>query len=898
MKNIVYGVGLSILTAILLMIITTTSGRMMRESEIRETLSNAVDNAVENAMETNTYQVNDRKQFVSDVMQNLALQYHSDSEKIKIAVNNADCEKGSLFITATAYYKNPIGNTGSVSYTKKSIYSTKDTREDKEYVIRYMLDTDVVYREYMTRKGDEYPIPNDPEVEGKVFVHWVDRDGNVFVKGSSFPVSVRESHTYMAEFTDTAVLAQILTLSGDDTMVAGARQSLTTEIFPANATNKALRWTSSNPSVLSVNSVGFVTAHKPGEADVSVELTDGSLAPATIHITVTEVSEIEVEADASFDNLDSQNRILVSSKDGQQINADCTYYSYDSNVMYVNPVGVMQPVAAGTTHIHVRHKESGASVTFPVMVVETKDYHGVYDGNPHSATVNCPGAEITYETEEYGQSTEVPEFTDAGTYKVNYRVIYSTCEPIEGSMDVIIEKAERNISVSASEDTIYYPEKKTYTFTTDEEDLDNIAVNVENNDGCLTYEVKNNEIIVTPGVKEGDVNLNITVPETDNYKMTEKTILLHVKNGFMDIEVTVPYGGAYDGENHTIKVTPKAPCEDAAVEYSLSEDGEYSETAPECIDAGTYKIYYRVTKSGYKMRSGSAEVTINRTHGKLAFNRRELALTAGQSDVISISENLSGGEVSLSALDESLVSLSRVYETLKTEEVKDEETGEVITPATETKYLVGYRITAKNGARGFTMLKAESPAGGNYEKTECMIPVYIGEEAGVYDASGKMVLSWNDLATAGVDTAKDYTKDSYKTDESSVYSVLKGLKEGTKVLYEDSNFADADFHKIVVPSTRTRIGSYAFAGLSDTTEIVVLSGLSEIGDHAFTDCEKLQHVQVPGTVTTIGNDAFADVEILCSDDTLSGAPWGAKQIHDFSSSERCFFCGEAKKNEK
>lgn len=139
MKNAVYGVGLSIVTFILLLIITTVSGRMMRETEIRETLASAVDNAVENAIESNVYTISSRSQFVSDVMENLAYQYHSTSEKVKIEVNKADHNKGILFIKATAYYKNPIGNTGSVSYPKKYIYATQDTREDHLYKITYKI---------------------------------------------------------------------------------------------------------------------------------------------------------------------------------------------------------------------------------------------------------------------------------------------------------------------------------------------------------------------------------------------------------------------------------------------------------------------------------------------------------------------------------------------------------------------------------------------------------------------------------------------------------------------------------------------------------------------------------------------------------------------------------------
>lgn len=69
----------------------------------------------------------------------------------------------------------------------------------------------------------------------------------------------------------------------------------------------------------------------------------------------------------------------------------------------------------------------------------------------------------------------------------------------------------------------------------------------------------------------------------------------------------VGYTGNYDGQNHSIAVT--AP-EGASVEYS--RDGEdWSETNPSFCAAGTYTIYYRVTKTGYESVSGSANVTIS-----------------------------------------------------------------------------------------------------------------------------------------------------------------------------------------------------------------------------------------------------------------------------------------------
>lgn len=903
MKNIIYGFGLSVLTVILLLIITTTSGRMMREAEIRESLANAVDNAVENAIETNTYSINDRDEFVSDVMQNLALQYHSTSEKVRVAVNSADCEKGTLFITATAFYKNPIGNTGSVEYSKKSIYATKNINEDHEYAITYMLDGETTYRTYCAKDKDDYPVPEDPKETGKIFIHWVDAEGNAYVKGNNFPATVEKSATYYAEFSTTSVPAQSLTLEGEaDTMTVGSKQSLSATVLPENATNKAVKWKSSDSSVLSVNSIGFVTALKVGEADITVELADGSLPPASCHIKVIEVSDILVTADTSFINEEETRKITVTTPEGELINADCSFASSNPSVIRVNSIGVMEPGNPGTAYITVSHRRSGASVTIPVMVANVTDYQGVYDENPHGIKVDCPGAEITYATNVktaadesliYMDETEVnPVFTDAGEYIVYYRIRFSSCNVIEGNAYVTIEKAERELSLSASEDTLIYPEEKTYTFETDGDDLDEVSVQTENNNGCLTAIKEGNSVVVTSGIKEGDVDLSICVPESGNYKMTQKTIKIHVKNGVMELDVTVPQNGVYDGENHTISITPKAPCEDAVITYSSTQDGEYTSEAPECIDAGTHTVYYRAELPGYKTINGSQNVVIKRAPGEVTFNKKEIALTQGDSCILTVEKNCSEGDISLEVKDNSLISVQNLYDTVKTEEIKDEETGEVIIPESTYEIFTGYKISAKDGARGFTTIKVISKAGENYEQSECVIPVYIGEECGIYDTEGKLILTWDDFISAGADITKDYTAESYKTDETSAYSVLKVLKEGKTVLYEDNSLKGISVGKIVVPATRAKIGNYAFAGIDTVTEVVILSGVTKIGENAFSDCPKLSHVELPSTIENIGNDAFAGVSVVCADKSLVGAPWGAGQIHDYNGENNtCIYCG-------
>ena len=57
-------------------------------------------------------------------------------------------------------------------------------------------------------------------------------------------------------------------------MTEGDSETLTATVYPSNATNKNVTWTSSNPSVATVNN-GTVKALKAGKATIKVTTADG-----------------------------------------------------------------------------------------------------------------------------------------------------------------------------------------------------------------------------------------------------------------------------------------------------------------------------------------------------------------------------------------------------------------------------------------------------------------------------------------------------------------------------------------------------------------------------------------------------------------------------------------------
>lgn len=84
-----------------------------------------------------------------------------------------------------------------------------------------------------------------------------------------------------------------ISLSKKATMYTGKKLTLKAKVNPANASNKALTWKSSNTKVAKVSSKGIVTGVKAGTVKITATAKDGSRKSATCTVTVRQsVSKI------------------------------------------------------------------------------------------------------------------------------------------------------------------------------------------------------------------------------------------------------------------------------------------------------------------------------------------------------------------------------------------------------------------------------------------------------------------------------------------------------------------------------------------------------------------------------------------------------------------------------
>jgi len=171
------------------------------------------------------------------------------------------------------------------------------------------------------------------------------------------------------------------------TMYKGQTNTLVPTIFPSNATNKDVTFSSTNPSVASVNAnTGVITAHGNGKTTIVVTANDGSAATASCMVSVIEqinVTRITLNM-SDFSLLHRDTTILSATVYPDYASEiEVTWSSSNPNVASVDENGKVTGLLAGqSATITAKAKdESGVTASVDVSVVST------FYGN--GKVVNC-----------------------------------------------------------------------------------------------------------------------------------------------------------------------------------------------------------------------------------------------------------------------------------------------------------------------------------------------------------------------------------------------------------------------------------------------------------------------------------------------------------------------------
>ena len=221
----------------------------------------------------------------------------------------------------------------------------------------------------VTANTNFYLSSSRPTRSGYTFLGWTtDKNASSASYTPGQCVKINSNITLYAVWKSNTVNPTSVSLSFSScTLSMGGTKTLTATVYPSNANNKSVTWSSSNSSVVSVSN-GKITAKSLGTATITAKTSNGKTA--TCKVTVTGVSINGSYYLNSFYTTPYVGDVHYLTATSYPSSSSFTWSSSNSNVVSITSSGKMTAKAAGTAIITARTPDGkSASVTITVRGV-------------------------------------------------------------------------------------------------------------------------------------------------------------------------------------------------------------------------------------------------------------------------------------------------------------------------------------------------------------------------------------------------------------------------------------------------------------------------------------------------------------------------------------------------
>ena len=154
----------------------------------------------------------------------------------------------------------------------------------------------------------------------------------------------------------------------------GETLNLNYTIYPTNASNKEVKYSSSNTSIASINEYGLITSLSIGEVVISVETLDGSFKDSITLYCGPHVESIKIENTESIVKVGDSIQIKVSISPVDAANSKFTYSTSNSDIASITDDGLLTAHRTGQVRITVTTIDLGkvSNITLNVKNVQDK----------------------------------------------------------------------------------------------------------------------------------------------------------------------------------------------------------------------------------------------------------------------------------------------------------------------------------------------------------------------------------------------------------------------------------------------------------------------------------------------------------------------------------------------
>ncbi|MBR4461089.1 MAG: Ig-like domain-containing protein, partial [Erysipelotrichaceae bacterium] len=223
--------------------------------------------------------------------------------------------------------------------------------------------------------------------------------------------------------------------------VNGTRTLIYT-IYPSNASNTDVVWSSSSSTYVSVDQNGVITGLKKGSATITVRLADNSSIKSTCTVTVYQpVTSISLDQSTMTLSIDETKKITATVSPSGASNKNINWTSSNTNVATVDTNGNVTGIAKGSATITATAADgSGVTATCGVTVVKPVT----------SITLSATSLTLNVGDTSTLAATVLP--SDASNRSVTWTTSDSTVASVSSSGKVTAKKAgTATITVTAKD---------------------------------------------------------------------------------------------------------------------------------------------------------------------------------------------------------------------------------------------------------------------------------------------------------------------------------------------------------------------------------------------------------------------------------------------------------------
>ena len=301
----------------------------------------------------------------------------------------------------------------------------------------------------------------------------------------------------------------------------------------------------------------------------------------------------------------------------------------------------------------------------------------------------------------------MPTITNTSSFTVTVKASKAGYKTQTTTETVKVNKANGNLTLSATSGTIAYPNNTSFTVSNN---TGSLSVS-SSNSNIASASISGNTVTVKSGTTAGKAIITVTSAAATNYNAKSATYTATVQNGTISLSAT-PYSGTYDGKAHNALTKVSVNPSDAKIEYSIN-GGTYSTTMPTITNTSSFTVTVKASKAGYKTQTTTETVKVNKANGSLTLSATSGTIAYQNNTSFTVSNNTGSLSVSSSNSNIASASISGNTVTVKSGTTAGKATITVTSAeaANYTAKSATYTVNVQNG----TISLSATPYSGTYD---------------------------------------------------------------------------------------------------------------------------------------------------------------------------------------